>query len=354
MGVACKMAALFYNMEKRTEIGSIGEFGLIERIAKPFLSHQSWTMIGIGDDAASLHANGLEVLSTTELLIEGVHFDLSYSPLPHLGFKIVSLVLSDIAAMNAKPTQISIGLGLSNRFSVEAVEELYTGIKQACEEYQVDLVGGDTTASPQGLIISISALGLVDANKLTKRSGAKPNDVICVTGDLGGALMGLHSLEREKQVYLANPTMQPELDGKSYVVLRQLKPVARFDIIHELAEMGVVPTSMIDCSDGLASEIIHLCNASDTGARIFEKNIPIDDETYLSATEFNLSPLTAALNGGEDYELVFTVSQKDFEKVEKIADVTAIGYMTDVKNERVLVMKSDQIVDLTAPGFGEN
>lgn len=341
-------------MENRTEIGIIGEFGLIERIAKPFSSHQSWTTLGIGDDASGLNAEGLQVVSTTELLIEGVHFDLSYSPLPHLGFKIVSLVLSDIAAMNAKPAQISIGLGLSNRFSVEAVEELYSGIKQACDEYKVDLVGGDTTASPQGLIISISALGLVGAKHLTKRSGAKPNDVICVTGDLGGALLGLQSLEREKQVYLANPSMQPELDGKSYVVMRQLKPVARFDIIHELAELGVVPTSMIDCSDGLAAEIIHLCNASDTGARIFEKNIPIDDETYLSATEFNLSPLTAALNGGEDYELVFTVSQKDFEKVEKITDITAIGYMTDVKNERVLIMKSDQIVNLTAPGFGEN
>jgi thiamine-monophosphate kinase len=341
-------------MENRTEIGIIGEFGLIERIAKPFSSHQSWTTLGIGDDASGLNAEGLQVVSTTELLIEGVHFDLSYSPLPHLGFKIVSLVLSDIAAMNAKPAQISIGLGLSNRFSVEAVEELYSGIKQACDEYKVDLVGGDTTASPQGLIISISALGLVDAKHLTKRSGAKPNDVICVTGDLGGALLGLQSLEREKQVYLANPSMQPELDGKSYVVMRQLKPVARFDIIHELGELGVVPTSMIDCSDGLAAEIIHLCNASDTGARIFEKNIPIDDETYLSATEFNLSPLTAALNGGEDYELVFTVSQKDFEKVEKITDITAIGYMTDVKNERVLIMKSDQIVNLTAPGFGEN
>lgn len=340
-------------MEKRTEIGSVGEFGLIERISKPFSSHQPWTTVGIGDDASSLNPEGMEVVSTTELLIEGVHFDLSYTPLPHLGFKIVSLALSDIAAMNAKPSQISIGLGLSNRFSVESVEELYKGIKQACEEYQIDLVGGDTTTSPKGLIISISALGLVNTAKLTKRSGANPNDVICVTGDLGGALMGLHSLEREKQVYLANPTMQPELDGKSYVVLRQLKPVARFDIIHELAELGVVPTSMIDCSDGLASEIIHLCNASDTGARIFEKNIPIDDETYLSATEFNLSPLTAALNGGEDYELVFTVSQKDFEKVEKIVDITAIGYMTDANNERVLVMKSDQIVDLTAPGFGD-
>lgn len=344
---------LFLYMDKRTEIGSIGEFGLINRLAQPFTSPHPWTSLGIGDDAALLQADGMEVVSTTELLIEGVHFDLAYCPLTHLGFKVVSVALSDIAAMNAKPTQISIGLGLSNRFSVEAVEELYAGIKLACEEYKIDLVGGDTTASPNGLIISVSALGLVSPTELTKRSGAKVNDVICVTGDLGGALLGLQSLEREKQVYLANPSMQPELDGKSYVVMRQLKPMARFDILHELKELGVVPTSMIDCSDGLASEIIHLCQASKTGARIFEKNIPIDDETYLSATEFNLSPLTAALNGGEDYELVFTVSQSDFEKVEKLADVSAIGYMTDVPNERVLIMKSDQIIDLTAPGFGQ-
>lgn len=340
-------------MEKRTEIGSIGEFGLIDRIAKSFSKHQPWTNLGIGDDAAVLNADGLQVVLTTELLLEGIHFDLAYTPLPHLGFKIVTLVLSDIAAMNAKPTQITVGIGLSNRFSVEAVEELYGGIQQACDVYQVDLVGGDTTASSQGLIISISALGLVSLDKLTKRSGASPNDVICVTGDLGGALLGLQSLEREKQVYLANPSMQPELDDKSYVVMRQLKPMARFDILHELAELGIVPTSMIDCSDGLASEVLHLCRASKTGARIFEKNIPIDDETYLSATEFNLSPLTAALNGGEDYELIFTVSQKDFEKVEKMADVTAIGYMTDVPSEKVMIMKSDQIVALTAPGFGE-
>jgi len=340
-------------MDKRTEIGSIGEFGLIKRLAQAFQSTHPWTSLGIGDDAALLQADGMEVVSTTELLIEGVHFDLAYCPLTHLGFKVVSVALSDIAAMNAKPTQISIGLGLSNRFSVEAVEELYAGIKLACEEYKIDLVGGDTTASPNGLIISVSALGLVSSSELTKRSGAKANDVICVTGDLGGALLGLQSLEREKQVYLANPSMQPELDGKSYVVMRQLKPMARFDILHELNELGVIPTSMIDCSDGLASEIIHLCHASNTGARIFEKNIPIDDETYLSATEFNLSPLTAALNGGEDYELVFTVSQADFEKVEKLADVSAIGYMTDVTNERVLIMKSDQIIDLTAPGFGQ-
>lgn len=341
-------------MEKRTEIGEIGEFGLINRIAASFTEKQDWTDLGIGDDTAVLDPKGNKVVTTTELFIEGVHFDLGYTPLQHLGFKVVSVVLSDIAAMNAIPAQMTIGLGLSNRFSVESVDALYEGIRLACDEYKVDLVGGDTTSSPQGLIISMTATGVVEAEKLVQRGTAKANDVLCVSGDLGAALMGLHSLEREKQVFLANPDMKPELEGKSYVVLRQLKPMARFDIIHELRELGVVPTSMIDCSDGLASEIIHLCNASGLGARIFEKNIPIDDETYLSATEFNVSPLTAALNGGEDYELVFTVSQEDFPKVEKIADITAIGYMTNVSHERVMVMKSDAIVDLTAPGFGKS
>jgi thiamine-monophosphate kinase len=341
-------------MEKRTEIGEIGEFGLINRIASAFTEKQDWTDLGIGDDTAVLNPQGNKVVTTTELFIEGVHFALRYTALHHLGFKVVSVVLSDIAAMNAIPAQLTIGLGLSNRFSVESVDALYEGIKLACDEYKVDLVGGDTTSSPQGLIISMTATGVVEAEKLVQRGTSKPNDVLCVSGDLGAALMGLHSLEREKQVFLANPDMKPELEGKSYVVLRQLKPMARFDIIHELRELGVVPTSMIDCSDGLASEIIHLCNASGLGARIFEKNIPIDDETYLSATEFNVSPLTAALNGGEDYELVFTVSQEDFPKVEKIADVTAIGYMTNVSHERVMVMKSDAIVDLTAPGFGKS
>ncbi len=338
-------------MDKRTEIGTLGEFGLIKRLATPFEQHQGWTKLGIGDDAALLDTANQLTVSSTELLIEGVHFDLSYTPLQHLGYKLTTVAVSDIAAMNAIPTQLLVNIGLSNRFSVEAVEELYTGIKAACEDYQIDLVGGDTTASPQGLIISVTALGVVDSAQVVTRSKAQPNDVICVSGDFGGALMGLQSLEREKQVFLANPDMQPELDTKSYVVLRQLKPSARFDIIHELRELGVVPTSMIDSSDGLAAEILHLCEVSGTGARIFEKNIPIDDETYLAATEFNLSPLTAALNGGEDYELVFTVSQADYEKVEKIADVTAIGYMTNVPAEKVMVMKSDQIVALTAPGL---
>jgi thiamine-monophosphate kinase len=338
-------------MDKRTEIGTLGEFGLIKRLATPFVQHQGWTKMGIGDDAALLETANQLTVSTTELLIEGVHFDLSYTPLQHLGFKIVTVALSDIAAMNAIPTQVLISIGLSNRFSVEAVDELYAGIKTACDDYQIDLVGGDTTASPQGLIISVTALGVVASTQVVTRAKAQPNDVICVSGDFGGALLGLQSLEREKQVFLANPEMQPELDNKSYVVLRQLKPIARFDIIHELRDLGVIPTAMIDSSDGLSAEILHLCEASGTGARIFEKNIPIDDETYLAATEFNLSPLTAALNGGEDYELVFTVSQADFEKVEKIADVTAIGYMTNVPNEKVLVMKSDQIVTLTAPGL---
>ncbi|MEY2941873.1 MAG: Thiamine-phosphate kinase, partial [Bacteroidota bacterium] len=275
-------------MEKRTEIGEIGEFGLINHIASQFTEKQEWTDLGIGDDTAVLDPKGNKVVTTTELFIEGVHFDLGYTPLQHLGFKVVSVVLSDIAAMNAIPAQITIGLGLSNRFSVESVDALYEGIRLACEEYKVDLVGGDTTSSPQGLIISMTATGVVEADKLVQRGTAKPNDVLCVTGDLGAALMGLHSLEREKQVFLSNPDMKPELEGKSYVVLRQLKPMARFDMIHEFRDLGVVPTSMIDCSDGLASEIIHLCNASGLGARIFEKNIPIDDETYLAATEFNV------------------------------------------------------------------
>ncbi len=339
-------------MEKRTEIGEIGEFGLIERIKSKFQLTNQESILGIGDDAAVINSSN-QIVHSTELFIEGVHFDLAYSPLQHLGFKVVSVALSDIAAMNAIPKQVTIGLGLSNRFSVEAVETLYEGIQLACEEYKIDLVGGDTTASPTGLIISVQVIGEVEATKLVKRSGAKPNDVICVTGDLGAAIMGLQSLEREKQVFLSNPGMQPELEGKSYVIMRQLKPSARFDIIHELNSLGVVPTSMIDCSDGLSSDLIHLSKSSQVGIRIFEKNIPIDDETYLVATEFNFSPLTAALNGGEDYELLFTVSQPDFEKVSKLADVSAIGFVTDKPEERILIMKSEQIVPLSAPGFGK-
>lgn len=339
-------------MEKRTEIGEIGEFGLIDRIKNNFQVKNTETLASIGDDAA-IYQPQSQVVHSTELFIEGVHFDLAYTPLPHLGFKIVSATLSDIAAMNAIPKQITIGVGLSNRFSVEAVESLYEGIQMACDEYGVDLVGGDTTASPTGLIISVNALGEADASTLVKRSGAQPNDVLCVTGDLGGAIMGLQALDREKQVFLANPGMQPELEGKSYVIMRQLKPVARFDIIHELKSLGVVPTSMIDCSDGLSSELIHLSKSSNVGVRIFEKNIPIDDETFLVATELNFSPLTAALNGGEDYELIFTVSQDDYEKVSKIADVTAIGFITNQPSEQILIMKSEQVVSLSAPGFGK-
>lgn len=339
-------------MTQRTEIGQVGEFGLIQIIKEKFSNRNSETVLGIGDDAAVLKSAD-NIVHSTELYIEGIHFDLAYSPLPHLGYKLISAALSDLAAMNALPKQVTLGLGLSNRFSVESVESFYEGVQQACEEYKVDLVGGDVTASPTGLLVSVNVVGTVDEEHLVKRSGAKVNDVICVTGDLGAAFMGLQSLEREKQVFLANPGMQPELEGKSYVIMRQLKPSARFDIIHELRSLGVVPTSMIDCSDGLSSEIIHLCNASSVGARIFEKNIPIDDETYLVATEFNFSPLTAALNGGEDYELVFTVSQKDYEKISKLADVAAVGFITSDPSEKILVLKSEQVVPLSAPGFGQ-
>ena len=326
------------------------EAEVISVLQKIFTSTDPRIQVGIGDDAAVLKSAD-NIVHSTELYIEGIHFDLAYSPLPHLGYKLISAALSDLAAMNALPKQVTLGLGLSNRFSVEAVDELYAGIKTACEDYQIDLVGGDTTASPQGLIVSVTANGVVDSTQVVTRSNAKPNDVICVSGDFGGALMGLQSLEREKQVFLANPDMQPELDNKSYVVLRQLKPSARFDIIHELRELGVVPTSMIDSSDGLAAEILHLCEASGTGARIFEKNIPIDDETYLAATEFNLSPLTAALNGGEDYELIFTMKQSDYDKITLQEEISVIGYMCDKEEGTKLITKGGNTHNITAQGW---
>lgn len=339
-------------MEQRTEIASIGEFGLIDRIAAGLTIKHSNSVLGIGDDASVLNAQGQEVLTSTELFIEGIHFDLAYTPLPHLGFKLVSVALSDLAAMNGLPVSVHIGLGLSNRFSVEAVEAFYQGVQNACETYGVEVSGGDTTSAPQGLVVALTVQGLVPTDLLVKRTGAKVNDVVCATGDFGAALMGLQVLEREKQVFLANPGMQPELEGKSYVILRQLKPEARFDIIHELRNLSVLPHAMIDCSDGLAAAALHLSNANGLGIRLFEKNIPIDEETYLVATELNFSPLTAALNGGEDYELLFTLPPHAYERISKLADVAAIGYMTADPTERVLVMKSEQIVPLTAPGFG--
>jgi thiamine-monophosphate kinase len=336
---------------ERTELNTLGEFGLINRIASNFLNQNQETIKGIGDDAAVIDMGGNEyLLLSTDMLLEGIHFDLAYTPLKHLGYKAVAVNVSDIAAMNGIPKQITVSVALSNRISVEALDELYEGIKYACEDFKVDLVGGDTSASRSGLVISITATGLVEKNKITYRNTAKANDILCVTGDLGAAYFGLQILEREKQVFLANPQMQPELEEKEYLVEKILKPAARTDIVHELNEAGVVPTAMIDISDGLASEILHIASQSGLGVQVYEDKLPIEDLTFLAATEFNINPITAALNGGEDYQLLFTISQADFEKIKHLSDITPIGYMTD--NQVVeLVLKSGNKTKITAQGW---
>jgi thiamine-monophosphate kinase len=337
-----------------TPLQTLGERGLIQRIQHETPPPtQPSTLRGIGDDAAVFALNDQTLgLLTTDLLIEGIHFDLTYMPLRHLGFKAVAVNVSDIAAMNGLPTQLTVGLGLSSRFTVEAVDELYAGIRAACEAYNVDLVGGDTTTSRSGLVIAISVVGQVAPDRITYRNTAKPNDVICVTGDLGAAYLGLQLLEREKQEYLANPDMQPDLsEERAYLIGRQLRPDARTDMVHELRDLDVLPTAMIDLSDGLASDLLHLCTESGTGAVIFDENIPIDDQTYLAAEEFKISPLTAALNGGEDYELLFTVPPQVFEKLKNHSRITAIGYMTDTPEQIVLATKAGQQTPIRAQGW---
>lgn len=337
--------------EKRTEIASLGEFGLIDRLAAKGKTFHKDTLKGIGDDAAVLDLGDTCLITSTDMLIEGVHFDLSYVPLTHLGYKAVSVNVSDIAAMNGAPKQLTVSLGLSNRFSVEAVDALYEGINKACEDYKVDLVGGDTTASPQGLIISIGITGTVSKREITYRSGAKKGDILCVTGDLGGAYVGLQVLEREKQEFLVNPEMQPKLDNYKYIVGRQLRPKARMDIIHELRDLKVVPTSMIDLSDGLVSETFHLCKQSGLGVVIYEEKLPIDKETYETAAEFSFDPNTCALNGGEDYELLFTIPQDEYEKIKSHPDIHTIGYMHEPEKGKVMVTRSGTTVGLKAQGW---
>ena len=337
--------------QKRTEISDLGEFGLIDRISNNNSLLQSTSLKGIGDDAAVIDAGEDVMLLSTDMLIEGIHFDLSYMPLAHLGYKCVAVNVSDIAAMNGKPEQLLIGIAISNRFSVEAVDELYKGIRAACTNYKVDLVGGDTTASPSGLIISVSVLGRTKKGNEVYRSGAQDKDIICVTGDLGGAYIGLQILEREKAVYLSNPEMQPELDNHEYAVGRQLKPEARMDIIYELTDLNIKPTSMIDVSDGLASELFHISKSSNVGVRIFEDKIPIDENAYNTAVEFKLDPFTCALNGGEDYELLFTIKQSDFEKVKNHADIHFIGYIHPDAKQNVMITKGENVVPLKAQGW---
>ncbi len=337
--------------ENRLEISQIGEFALIDKIKAGFDLRNRSSIKGIGDDAAVIEAGENLMLLSTDLLLEGIHFDLSYMPLQHLGYKAVAVNVSDIAAMNGKPEQIVIGLGLSNRFAVEAVELLYQGIRTACENYNVDLVGGDTTASASGLIISVSILGRVPKEQIAYRSGAQLSDIVCVTGDLGAAFMGLQVLEREKQVYLTNPAMQPDLEKYEYLISRQLKPEARMDIIHELAELQIVPSSMIDVSDGLASEVLHLSRSSRIGIKLFEDKIPIDNLAYDTALEFNLDPIIIALNGGEDYELLFTIKQADFEKVKKHPDIHFIGHTHKNVDQNIMISKQGNEIPIQAQGW---
>lgn len=337
--------------DNRSEISQLGEFGLIDRINQQFTLTRTSSLKGIGDDAAVI-GNGADVtLISTDMLVEGIHFDLSYVPIQHLGYKAVAVNVSDIAAMNGTAEQITVSIAISNRFSVEAIDLLYAGIKLACENYKVDLVGGDTTSSASGLIISISVIGRAKKDNVVYRSGAQVNDIVCVTGDLGAAFLGLQVLEREKQVFLADPAMQPDIEKYEYLVGRQLKPEARTDIIFDLAEAGVRPTSMIDVSDGLASDIFHIVKNSGVGVRIYDDKVPIDHSAFETAIEFKLDPLTCALNGGEDYELLFTINQADQDKLKNHPDIHFIGYIHDRKDQNVLVTKEGNVVPLKAQGW---
>lgn len=340
-----------YNSPPRTELSELGEFGLIDRLTGDVETKSPSTITGIGDDAAVLDFGSRQVLVTKDLLCEGVHFDLAYTPLKHLGYKAAVVSFSDIYAMNGQPRQLLTGLSVSNRFSVEAIEELYEGLKLACRKYNVDLVGGDTTASASGLFISVTVLGDIEPGKAILRNGASPNELICVSGDLGAAYMGLLVLEREKRVFLANPGMQPELSGNDYVLQRQLKPEARMDICGLLGKSGIVPTAMIDISDGLASELLHICRQSGTGCAVYEDKIPIDPQTLMLCEEFSLIPSVAALNGGEDYELLFTVPVADYEKVKAIDAVTVIGHITTAEEGCHLISTDGRQIPLKAQGW---
>lgn len=338
--------------EKRTEIGEIGEFGLIDRLSAQFNPQNDQSIKGIGDDAAVISSTeGQLTLLSSDMLVEGIHFDLAYVPLQHLGFKSIAVNVSDIAAMNGTPKQVTVNIGLSNRFSIEAVEKIYEGIKSACDAFGVDLVGGDTTASRSGLIISVAILGETSAEKITYRNSAAKSDIVCVSGDLGAAYIGLQVLEREKQEYLANPDMQPKIEKYDYVVGRQLRPKARMDIIHELEDLNIIPTSMIDISDGLVSELFHLCKQSDLGVSIYEDKLPIHEQTFATSAEFSIDPNTCALNGGEDYELLFTLKQDDFEKIKNHEDLHTIGYMHEKEKGKVMVTRNQNVTPLTAQGW---
>ena len=336
---------------QRTELSELGEFGLIDHLTKGVVPKNKSSVKGVGDDCAVIDNAGKLTLVSTDLLVEGVHFDLTYTPLMHLGYKAAVVNISDIVAMNGTAKQLLVGLSISNRFSVEALEEFYSGIRKACETYGVDLVGGDTTSSVTGMFISITVIGEVDKKDVVYRDTARENDLVCVTGDLGGAYMGLLLLEREKSVFKDDPDMQPDLEGHDYILSRQLKPEPRADIVTALKEKGIRPTSMIDISDGLGSEILHLCKGSGLGAKLYEHKIPIDPTTINMAEQFKIGPWTAALNGGEDYELLFTIDPKDLEKVMQIDGISVIGHMTGKNEGAYLVTNDDSQIEIRAQGW---
>lgn len=335
----------------RTEISKYGEFGLIKHLTERFKNINESTIKEVGDDAAILDYKDKQILVTTDLLLEGVHFDLVYVPLKHLGYKAAVVNFSDIYAMNGQPKQITVSLGVSRRFSVEDLEELYAGIEMACKAYGVDLIGGDTSASLTGLTISITCIGEGEKDKIVYRNGAKANDLICVSGDLGSAYMGLQLLEREKIVFSANSEAQPDFEGKDYILQRQLKPEARKDIIKALADKGIVPTSMMDISDGLSSELMHICSQSNVGCRIYEDKIPINYQAAVMAEELNMNIVTAALNGGEDYELLFTVAMEDYDKIVTMDGVGIVGHMTKPELGLHLVCREGEEIELQAQGW---
>jgi thiamine-monophosphate kinase len=337
--------------EQRTEIGELGEFGLIEHLTKNFETHNVSTILSVGDDAAVIDHFGKQTVVTTDLLIEGIHFDLMYTPLKHLGYKAVMVNISDVYAMNATPTQITMSIAISNRFSLEALDEFYEGVYIACEKHGVDLVGGDTSSSNKGFIVSVTAIGEVAPDKIVKRSTAQKGDLICVSGDLGGAFLGLTLMEREKKIYLENPQLQPDLENEDYIVGRLLKPEARKDIIEFFEKNAILPTAMMDVSDGISSEVLHLCRQGSLGCVIYEEKIPISDASRKAAYKFGLDPTVCALNGGEDYELIFTLKQEDHDKITLNEEISVIGYMTDLADGCKLLTKGGNRFDITAQGW---
>ena len=337
--------------QTRTEIASLGEFGLIERLAKKNITINPSTVKSIGDDAAVIENGDKLTVISTDLLIEGIHFDLMYTPLKHLGYKAITVNVSDIYAMNAQPKQVTVSIALSNRFSVEAVEEIYEGIYAACKHYEVDLVGGDTTSSPRGLVISVTAIGQGERDKLVYRNGAKVGDLVCISGDLGAAYLGLQILEREKQLYLDNPMLQPDLEQQTYLVGKILKPEARKDIIEMFAQNGIVPTAMMDISDGLASELHHICKQSGVGAYIEESGVSIHPDAQMMAINFKLDPITCALSGGEDYELLFTIDPSDIEKIKYLPDIYIAGEIVPKEDGITLHTKGGNVHPILAQGW---